>query len=363
MGWTSCTSQGATSRNASNLPEGAEHMTDKSGPVEWEDIDFAEDPRLVIGSRAGARGLAGRRVELHEDVFADLAAICRPVLATLRDGIARPYTPYAQLEVGEEYFWTAVDRLPERPPRRRRRRDSKTDETGGEAEDTTGADLIRIVQGVDDLASITVSQLRSARYLFYAICWPVPSSFVGFVKKADPRRVLTGGRRFFVYGNALKTADTPDLVLEPDIDVVVAPAQVAALRPSAYATLLSDIQVALSTVPSNVRAVAKKLPADLALASEAALALETACKGRVSYARRLDALTTRLDQVELTRDRFRRELRRQGINRALLLNDAGELMFASDQVGLLLDVLEGRYYEDQLGHEQRRADRFSLRHA
>ena len=70
--------------------------------TDWPDIDFESDPRLVLGFRAGARRLDGRRIEVHEDAFGDLRAVCEPVANELREATPRSYEPFAQLEPAEE---------------------------------------------------------------------------------------------------------------------------------------------------------------------------------------------------------------------------------------------------------------------
>ena len=83
----------------------------------WPELDFSEDPRLLVGYRsAQTKRLSGKRVSLHEDVFPELEAICHPALDHLRGARAREYEPFAELERGEEYFAVDVSDLPLHPP-------------------------------------------------------------------------------------------------------------------------------------------------------------------------------------------------------------------------------------------------------
>jgi hypothetical protein len=330
-------------------------MAEDSAP-DWPLVDFDSDPRLVVGFRAGPRRLDGHRIDVHMDAFPDLRAVCEDALAELQEAVARPYEPYAEIEVGEEYFWVEVAELPQHPPPRQ----SLSAEHADEAYDGT-ADLVRITRHVDELDAAGPNRLAN-RYLFYTICWPVSnSSFVGFVKKTDPRQAMKAGRRWFQYGDVLRRADPPDLVLEPDVDVVVTPDFIAARNPTAFKNLLNDVQIVLSSVPANLESVKKLLKRSVPLSSSAAEALQRASERRVSYARRLHDLPARLDAITLDIATLRKELRRVDVDPRAMLDRDGHLAFTEENVGVFLDVIESRYFDDELGNERRRADRYSKR--
>lgn len=318
----------------------------------WPAIEFDADPRVILGVRAGARRLDGRRIDVHEEAFAELRSVCEPVAAELRDSTPRVYQPFAQLEPGEEYFRVEIDELPTKPQAHRR-------SAAPETNDVDSADLVRLVASVDRLDP--VADLDDFAYVFYAICWPADSGFAGFVKKTDPRRALRAGRRWFQYGDVLRRADPPDLVLEPNVDVVVTPTFVAARNPTAFKNLLNDVQVALAAVPRDVKAVRARLRHSVPLSKGAAAALEDAAMKRVSYARRLNLLPSRLADVTLDEATLRKELRRVGVPARALIGASGEFDFGAEEVGVFLDVLEARYFDDRLGGERRRADRYSTR--
>jgi hypothetical protein len=57
----------------------------------------------------------------------------------------------------------------------------------------------------------------------------------------------------------------------------------------------------------------------------------------------------------------RRSLNAHGIDPDLVFDANGHFSFALQNVGTFFDVIEGRYFEDDLGGERRRADRYSTR--
>jgi hypothetical protein len=329
-------------------------MADPSTPT-WPTVDFESDPRLVVGFRPRPRRLSGHRVEVHEDAFSDLRELSSNALAEIEAAVPRPYEPYGELERGEEYFWVDVDGLPRRSRPRRRAGDD-----AGTADDVS-ADLMELVQHVDELDPVAPNGL-AARYAFYALCWRLDDgAFIGFIKKMDPRRALNPGKRWFQYGDVLRHAEPPDLVLEPDVDLVVTDTFVATRNPVAFKDLFNDVQVVLATLPGNIRAVRDLLKGAVPLSDIAATALEEAARRRVSYARRLHDLPARLQAISIDKTGLKREMRRVNVDPKSLLDRDGNFTFTSNDVGTFLDVIEARYFEDALGGEHRRADRFSRR--
>jgi hypothetical protein len=59
--------------------------------------------------------------------------------------------------------------------------------------------------------------------------------------------------------------------------------------------------------------------------------------------------------------KLRKELRAVGVPQRALLDASGGFEFRLEDVGVFLDVLEARYFDDRLGRERRRADRYSTR--
>lgn len=329
-------------------------MADPRTPT-WPTVDFESDPRLVVGFRAGSRGLSGHRIEVHEDAFSDLRDLSSNALAEIEAAVPRPYEPYGELERGEEYFWVDVNGLPRRSrPRRRAGDDADTAHDGS-------ADLIQLIQHVDELDPVAPNEL-AARYAFYAMCWPLDEGgFIGLIKKMDPRRALRVGRRWFQYGDVLRHTEPPDLVLEPDVDLVVTDTIVATKNPVAFKDLFNDVQVVLASLPGNISAVRDLLKGAVPLSDAAAGALEEAARRRVSYARRLHDLPARLEAISIDKTALKREMRRVNVDPKSLLDGDGNFTFTSRDVGTFLDVIEARYFEDALGGEHRRADRFSRR--
>ncbi len=325
-------------------------------PTWWDAIDISGDPRLVAGWRAGSKRLDAHRFNLHEDVFPTLRELCTPALNFAKVARARAFEPFAGLEEGEEYFVQDISTLPSRPPSKQ-----PTAEEAGTADQDT-ADLVRLVRVVDALDEATRQDMENQRYSFYAICWPLNATMVGFVSKSSPIATLQAGVRYFRYGETLKTAERPDLALREGADLIVGADEIAILRPFAYTTLLGDVGVSFQAVPGDVTKIRDALSESIPLSDAACEALTARAQVLSSLARRLRLLPARLAALgTLDIKKVRASMKRHGVDPRELLDKDGNFTFEPERVDVFLDVIEGRYFEDDLGDEPRRADRYSRR--
>ena len=306
----------------------------------WTRIDLIGDPRLAVGRRPRARHLEAERVDLHQDTFPVLRDIAGAALEALENTTRRSYEPYAELEIGEEHFELdlADDATPDEPV----------------------ADLTQIVRVVDDLPNVDARNLSDQNNLFYAICWPSDAGGTGFVTKADPARAVRHGR-FFQYRDALRAIDTPDLILSDSTDFVIHEGWRGILKPTSFRLLFADIDIALRDVPKYVATIKLALATSVPLTDAAAVALEAVVSRRPSFAARLRRLSGRLGQVPISVESARAAAMRHLDDPDLLLNAEGRLEFGENEVAVVLDLLEGRLFEDDFSGERRRADRYSTR--
>ena len=174
---------------------------------------------------------------------------------------------------------------------------------------------------------------------------------------------LKPGLRYFQYGDAMTTVTSPDFALKDGADLVIGAEGTAILSPFSFETLLGDVGVIFGRVPDDVASVKVALADNIALtpAAEEAL-LEEAVRTK-GNAKHLRLLPERLSVINLNPESLRKSLELHGIDPELLLDEDGHFSFDRQNVGLFFDAVEGRYFEDDLGGEKRRADRFSTRRA
>jgi hypothetical protein len=305
---------------------------------------------MLIGWREGHRRLNAYRVKLHEDSFGELAGLCESAVHRIQTFKERAFENFAALD-DHEYFWYAHATLPSH---------ERTDEDAPTADADT-ADLVRIVQSVDSLQDATREDLDEGGYSFYAICWPHRETMIGFVSRKNPIACLKPGVRYFQFGDVMRTSTRPDFALKDGADLVVGSDGTAILSPFTFDTLLADVGVSFDRVRDDIAAVKATLASTVHLNPDAEDALLKEASRTRSNAKRLRLLPDRLNKISLDVASLRSSLTEHDVDPDLLFDASGQFSFAREDVGIFFDVIEGRYFEDDLGGERRRADRFSTR--
>jgi hypothetical protein len=328
---------------------------------EWREISLEGAPRMLVGWRESRR-LHAYRVRLHQDVYSDLAALCQPAVDKIQNYAERAFENFAELD-DNEYFWYAHAALPSREfglPAGHASLATELQEDSSTLEDDT-ADLVRLVKSVDGLQEASRNDLDEGGYSFYAICWPHRSSMIGFVSRVNPMATLKPGYRYFQFGNALRVATRPDFSLREGADLVIGVEGTAILSPYSFEILLDDVRVRFDRVNGDAAMVKKALAETIPMTPDAEVALRMAASRTRSNAKRLRLLPDRLSKISLDTASVRSSLNAHGIDPDLLFDANDHFSFAPQNVGIFLDVIEGRYFEDDLGGERRRADRYSTR--
>lgn len=308
--------------------------------INWTGIDLSGDPRLIVGRRPRPKHLEAERVDVHQDAHPALREIAETAVQELADTQQRVYEPFAELEIGEEHFELQV---------------------GVGAAGADGAELPRLISVVDELTSVDARDLKEQQNLFYALCWTSSAGVTGFVRQTDPVRVLRHGRRFFQYQDALRSVEAPDFALDGFVDFVFHAGTVGILRPTPFRNLFADVDVALSGVPTYIANARAALASTAPITDSSAAALQSVVSRRVTFASRLRRLADRLAEVPITADAMLAAAARHIDDPSLVIDSSGQLEFDEDHVGVVLDLLEGRLFEDDFSGQHRRADRFSSR--
>jgi hypothetical protein len=329
---------------------------------QWTAIELGDDTELIVGWRPKAQRLTAERVDLHEDVATELRALCRAALRSVAALRPRPYAGSPQIEPDEEYLAVAVDELPPPPPRQLRRRKAKDELRSAVDDANETADLVRLVATAPRLETCTVERIRTGSFLFYAIVFYAivvsdnAGQRFGFVKRWSVRRLAKEGRIWTQYDGGLRRLAEPDFIFEPDIDLIVAPDEIAVLNQLAFEPLLSDLHLIAETVPGEIKKLAQLVPFHPATKD----ALEHACKARPSLAKRLRRLNESGGLTVVDVKAVAKAVRRHHDDPKDFID--GQLVrFDAALAPAFLDLIEGLYYEADFTDERRRADRYSRR--
>ena len=143
---------------------------------------------------------------------------------------------------------------------------------------------------------------------------------IGFVSRLNPMATLKPGYRYFQFGNALKTAESPDFSLREGADLVIGVEGTAILSPYSFEVLLDDVGVRFGRVTRDVAMVKEALADTIPMTSDAEEALRTAASRTRSNAKRLRLLPDRLSKISLDRAAVWRSLNAHGIDPDLVFN-------------------------------------------
>ena len=333
-------------------------------PGEWAQLDLGGDPILVVGRRPKPKTLEAYVVDLHDETFEIMRRIAQETITALTTRLREDWHPNASIEAGEQYLAIEVGNLPTPAPRRHGATvdqgvDGAPHPTDPRLADAAG--LLRLVLAPGDLENLDPNEIAAGKFLFYAIVWEQGDAGrpIAFVSKYDPTTVLRKASAFFRFDGALRNADPPDFALDDRADLAITSEEIAVLSPPAFDQLFADIRALLNDVPANVatlRAALTQLP----MTDASREAIEQFCATRPSLARRLQNFATSPDAASITPAKLRAVLRKHGQQPNEFVKN-GILEIQPGQVGALLDVAEGRWYEADFTSEPRRAASWSRR--
>jgi hypothetical protein len=275
------------------------------------------------------------------------------------------WEPNASIEEGEQYLGIDVSDLPDRPiPRRGRPRQGPQVEqapVGADARLAEAAALLGQVLNPGGLDNTTLGHPGEDHFLFYAIVWERgdDGSPVAFVSNYDPTTLLRKARSFFRFEGSLRSATKPDFALNDKADLIVSSRDIAILNPRAFDHLFADIRALLNDVPANLAAFAAALR-NMPMGTGSRDALQQACARKPSFARRLQLLSVSPGLATMNPNSLRAALRRHHREPGDFITN-GRLEIGLPQVGDLLDVAEGRWWEADFSDEPRRAGSWSRR--
>jgi hypothetical protein len=327
---------------------------------DWTGLSTAGDPILVVGRRPTAKTLEAFVIELQEDTFDVMRDIARMTIDELAVCDPVDWHPNASIEQGEQYLVVNVEDLPapgasqdrHQPPNAIGSEDPRL----GEA-----AALLRLALAPGDLDNLHPGALAESDFRFYAVVWEQGDAGrpVAFVSEYNPTMILRKAKSFFRFDGTLRLADPPDLALDDQADLVVTGDQIAILKPAVFDRLFSDIRALLNDVPAYIAALGEAY-ARLQLSDESRKALEVVCATRPTYARRLQNLAANPSAGRITPALLRIALKNHSADPSYFIR-GGVVEVSESEVGELLDVLEGRWYEADFTKEPRRAATWSRR--
>lgn len=299
--------------------------------------DLSGDPRLLVGGPAAHPEV--RRVDLHVDVITVLRKVTLGVLEEITHKTMRPYEAFAALDEDQAY------EIP----------------LGSPVADLTTAALIDAVRQSHGIQPISAQELTKRRLAFYAICWgEAGTPGLALIRRLNPQRVVKPGHWFFAYHDVLRTVEQPTFMLDDRADLVVADDRIVMLNEVAGRGLLADIKLAQTQAVQNFAEISTTLGAGAF--TDTAEDLFVRASERVTVARRLSWIAETLRGKSIAPATLVAKARSDFDDWAELIDERGRIVVSDPaRVNDVLEILEGRLFQDPISGEHRRADRMSRR--
>jgi len=294
---------------------------------------------LVILGWRDKRELRGCRLDVHQDTYGALRSITEACLSHLGVATIRDYEPFAALESDQAMRIDGSGELPEL--------------------DT--AALLNLVAHAAALNRLAPAEMIN-KYLFYAIVWLRKGDAIpvlAVVRKQNARTKLGTGT--FAYGEVLKSVKAPDFVLEHVADLIVHGTTLYLLNENSARLLLNDVGLARQGIADNVRVVKTILGGPNSMTPNAEAAIVAVAARKVNVARRLARMGSFFADRKIDRDKLKSAADRRCDSPREMISDAGIVCVTEDRVEEVLNLIEGRFYKDDVTDEERVAERVSRR--
>lgn len=323
----------------------------------WRELEFEENPIFIVGRRKKPGELEAFVVNLSDNTADELRKIAMTTVEIARHSTTVEWRPNMVLE-SEQVAVLDGDLL---WPRRSFEPFAEVDEDDAAVDGIPAAELLRLLNSTRDLETLAPEVLDTAEFRFYAIIWP--SGFDGdvaaFVREVNPVSIRRQSKTFYYYDDLLELARTPDFMLDQVTDLIVTSDSIFILRTVAFDRLFADVRSSLNDVEASVSALQDALPR-LPFSAISLRAIRSVCAIKPTYARRLQDLAEAQHIKSITPALLKRALEIHGADPHDFIR-AGTVEIDRDEVGELLDVLEGRWYEADFSMEPRRAGRWTRR--
>ena len=177
----------------------------KSNHPDLSDLDPDAVIDLVVAWRSGTK-IKLRRLRMGTDVANEFRGLIRGWTQDIERREVETWSPDADISI-ETVLRVPVPELDPQPPL---------------AKEHDGVDLLAALMGASSLPVLTPEEIPASTLLLYAfVLGDDPTARSVFVRRANPRRSLSQGRRFFSFKEVLVSIDGPIFGFDDFFDLLV----------------------------------------------------------------------------------------------------------------------------------------------
>lgn len=303
-------------------------VPDPGVPVRLDEDD--KTLTLLVARRSSK--VTGGQVAVADDARDALHAIVDQAVRDHQQRVPRQYDPDAQLELGE-YFHVARTAV----------------------EDSMG--VLSLIDRATTSPLLDPSAISARAQLFYAaVVGNEPEGRLAFVTRQNPASVAKRGYFFTPKGGSLARIETPVLLFEEHVDLIVTPTDIVINDQSTFEQWFRDTPALQERVGTWVESITGHLP----LHADGADRLTDRCRSSPRLRRLVHNIHARGHLANVTITRVRRHIRQQGLDPSTLIRD-GKLVFDQADETTLLKMLNEDLFKGGLTDEPFTVDRKSRR--
>ena len=280
-------------------------MSTSEQPFQLDRAGIGDAASLLVMDRDGEQS----QIRVGGDAGKFLAESWGGTLAALRERELVPYSPDVVVRAGEDRAMVITDDLREE----------------SEFLESLLADLDPPLKGPREVAG---------QVYLYALVSETEIGRLAMVKKRNPAKQATSGRRVFLADDELRGISNMPWELDRLFDLVISERGGYVLNSFYFEQLFADAERLRTKIGPWVRGISDRLP----MSQDSRELLEKACDESPRLRRRLRAIAHRGHLVGVELDDVARHVREMGLEEKSFVAD-GRLVVTEDNFGRLLEVL------------------------
>lgn len=301
------------------------------------EIDTSGDITLVLGQRTAS--VRGHRVRMHNDVSAELRAICEATLDKFADRQPVAYTDDLDIDRENQYLEVPIESMTSHKPESLRGKRVPAD-TPRQMVEVDPASL-KVLTEASSHGLLDARQIGKKSFLFYAaVVGDDPHDRVAFVSHWNPYKAALSSRLLTWFGDGLHRVEGPLLAFQTDFDMVITSDTVAVLNPTAFEKVFRDIDAMRDRIPTWSAAVSDALPVDEVTAA----VINEACATSARIAKQARGIYERGIDKKFTPAELCDEMARQGLDVDRMIKN-GKLILDRSDVPEVLKLIDEKLYK------------------
>lgn len=277
-----------------------------------------------------------RKVAVHTDISSEFRKIAAQTIEELKNRASEKWTPEAEIS-SHSYLECDIHEIDGSPTLT-----NKPDSL-----------FLPTLQSAEKLDEIQSRDIENKRLSIYGFVIGEPGKRFVFIRRANPRRGLSGGKIYSLFSDALHKVTDPVLAFDSLIDLVIVEDRLLVLSQTAFAMLFRDNDALKQLVPKWGKTIMTQTKIN---ESTIELMVESALRDS-RHRQRLESIATRGHLEKIDQDTLRIAMIDCGLDPLLHFNSADELIATESEIPRFLYFLNEDLFAGSISGENFRVDK------